>query len=101
MNPLDILIQWLLGISQVIIGFLFGSILTGYVTVKYVFPLAMRNPEIQEALSLFRESKSYLRELLENQKRKSGGESMPHPEEEEGDESLSETEESEWDEGEE
>jgi len=85
MNLLETLTQWLLGITQVIIGFLLGSIITGYFTVKWVIPRIMRNPDIQEALALFREGKSYLRQILENQRAKEGGENLnPEKEEEEG-----------------
>jgi len=38
-----------------------------------VVPRILKNPDIQEALTIFREGKSYLREILENQKRKGGG----------------------------
>jgi len=100
MNLLDLLTQWLLGITQVIIGFLLGSIITGYFTVKWVIPRIMRNPDIQEALKLFRDGKSYLRQILENQRPK-GGENLNPEEEKEEDQPLSETEEEDWEEDEE
>jgi len=68
MTPLE----WLLGLLQLILGLLLGSIVTGWFTVKFVIPRIMKNPEIQELLTLFREGKTYLREILENQKK--GGE---------------------------
>jgi len=70
MSLLDSFIQWLLGISQFVIGFLLGSIVTGLFTVYWVLPKIMKNPEIQEILKLFREGKAYLKEILENQKEK-------------------------------
>jgi len=70
MSLLDSFIQWLLGISQFVIGFLLGSIVTGLFTVYWVLPKIMKNPEIQELLKLFREGKAYLKEILENQKEK-------------------------------
>jgi len=73
MTLLDIVIQWLLGIVQFIFGFLFGSIVTGYFTVKWIFPRLMKNPEVQEFLKLLREGKSYLQEILENLKEKDAG----------------------------
>ena len=70
MTLLEILLSWLLGILQFIIAFLLGSILTGLFTVYWVLPRIMKNPDIAEALKLFREGKTYLKDILENQKQK-------------------------------
>ncbi len=73
MNLTETLIQWLLNLANFALGFLIGSIITGYFTVKIVVPKIMKNKEIQELLTLFREAKQYLKEILENQKNKDAG----------------------------
>lgn len=68
MTPLE----WLLGLLQWILGFMLGSILTGYFTTKVVVPRVMKNKDVQELVALFREGKAYLHEILENQKKRRG-----------------------------
>jgi len=63
MDPLE----WLAGLLQFILGFLFGSIVTGLFTVYVVIPLILKNKDIQELLALLREGKEHLKKLLENQ----------------------------------
>lgn len=70
MSLIESIINWLLGIIQFVIAILLGSILTGLFTVYIVIPKIMRNKDIQELITLFREGKSYLRQILDNQKRK-------------------------------
>jgi len=65
MNWLD----WLLGLLQFVLGFLFGAIVTGLFTVYVVVPAVMRNKDIQELLRLFREGKDHLKKILENQQK--------------------------------
>jgi len=65
MNWLD----WLLGLLQFVLGFLFGAIVTGLFTVYVVLPAILKNREVQELFKLFREVKEHLREILENQKK--------------------------------
>jgi len=83
LSLIESIINWLLGIIQFVIAILLGSILTGLFTVYIVIPKIMRNKDIQELLTLFREGKAYLKEILENQKKK-GGENLAEekPEEE-------------------
>jgi uncharacterized membrane protein (DUF106 family) len=64
------LIDWLLGLAQFVLGFLFGAIVTGLFTVYVVLPAVMHNKEVQELQKLFREAKEYLAKILENQEEK-------------------------------
>ena len=66
-------IQWFIGLAQFAVGMLVGSIITGYFTVKVIVPRVMKNPEIQELKTLFREGKAYLKEIMENQKNHQNG----------------------------
>jgi len=70
LNLIESIINWLLGIVQFVIAFLLGSILTGLFTVYFIMPKIMRNKDVQELFALFREGKAYLKEILENQKKK-------------------------------
>lgn len=47
----DPLLQWLMGSSQAIVGFVVGGILTGVLTWKYVIPEALKNPKIARFLN--------------------------------------------------
>lgn len=55
------------GLLQFVLGFLFGSIVTGLFTVYVVVPAVMRNKDVKELLKLFREAKEHLQKILENQ----------------------------------
>ena len=63
MNWLD----WVFGLAQFVLGFLFGAIVTGIFTVYVVVPKIMRNKDVVELMKLFREGKDYLAKILENQ----------------------------------
>jgi len=63
-------LEWLLGLLQFVLGFLFGAIVTGLFTVYIVVPAVMKNKDVQELLKLFREGKEYLAKILENQNKK-------------------------------
>jgi len=66
----DLILQWFLNLINFALGFLIGSIITGWFTIKVVMPKITQNKEVQELLTLFREAKQYLKEILENQKKK-------------------------------
>jgi hypothetical protein len=51
-------------------GTVLGLIITGLLADRLVIRKIMRNPDIQDLIKLFREGKTYLREILENQKKK-------------------------------
>ena len=68
MNWLD----WVFGLAQFVLGFLFGAIVTGLFTVYVVVPQVMKNKDVQELIKLFREGKGYLAKILENQNSKKG-----------------------------
>ena len=68
MNWLD----WVFGLAQFVLGFLFGAIVTGLFTVYVVVPQVMKNKDVQELIKLFREGKEYLAKILENQNSKKG-----------------------------
>jgi len=63
------ILDWLFGLLQFVLGFLFGAIVTGLFTVYVVVPAVMKNKEVQELLKLFREAKERLEEILANQKK--------------------------------
>jgi len=74
------ILQWFSGISQMAFGFLLGSIITGWFTIKFVVPRIMKNKDIQELKALFSDGKMLfkeaipiLKEILENQKKKDAG----------------------------
>ena len=94
MDWLSWLVQWLAGVAQIIIGFLLGAIITGTFTWKVVLPKTLKNKEVQDLIktvretkkaidsffesedwqdmvTLFREGKELLKELVENQKKMS------------------------------
>lgn len=94
MDWLSWLVQWLAGVAQLIIGFLLGAIITGTFTWKVVLPKTLKNKEVQDLIktvretkkaidsffesedwqdmvTLFREGKELLKELVENQKKMS------------------------------
>ncbi|NIR86111.1 hypothetical protein GWO13_00495 [Candidatus Bathyarchaeota archaeon] len=94
MDWLSWLVQWLAGVAQLIIGFLLGAIITGAFTWKVVLPKTLKNKEVQDLIktvretkkaidsffesedwqdmvTLFREGKELLKELVENQKKMS------------------------------
>ena len=94
MDWLSWLVQWLAGVAQLIIGFILGAIITGTFTWKVVLPKTLENKEVQDLIktvretkkaidsffesedwqdvvTLFREGKELLKELVENQKKMS------------------------------
>jgi len=68
MAIVDEIIQWFAGLANIAFGFLLGSVITGWFTIKVIVPRVMKNKDIQELLTLFKEGKTYLKEILENQK---------------------------------
>ena len=66
------IIQWLLSLANVAIGFLLGSIITGWFTIKFVVPRIMNNPEIKEMRELWREGKELLKQVIDNQRKHAG-----------------------------
>lgn len=66
----ELILQWIANLVNFALGFLVGSIITGYFTIKVVVPRIMKNPEVQEMLQLWREGKQLLKEIVENQKRR-------------------------------
>ena len=94
MDWLSWLVQWLAGVAQLIIGFILGAIITGTFTWKVVLPKTLKNKEVQDLIktvretkkaidsffesedwqdmvTIFREGKELLKELVENQKKMS------------------------------
>lgn len=56
---------------QVLLGWLLGGVIVQLVGIAVFGSLIgnlMKNPEIQEMLKLFKEAKTYLKQILENQK---------------------------------
>jgi len=69
----DQIIQWFLNLGQFILGFLIGCIVSGWFTVKFVVPRIMEIPAIKEMLELWKEGKDLLKQVIENQKKKTAG----------------------------
>jgi hypothetical protein len=46
------IIQWFAGLANIALGFLIGSIITGWFTLKFVVPRAMKNKDIQDLKAL-------------------------------------------------
>ena len=53
-----------------IIGTVVSMVITGILADRLVIRRVMRNEEVQDFMKLFREGKEYLKEILENQKKK-------------------------------
>jgi hypothetical protein len=54
-------------------GTVLGLIITGLLADRLVIRKIMQNKDVKDALQLFRDGKEYLREILENQKKKDAG----------------------------
>lgn len=53
--------QWFANLANIAFGFLIGSIITGWFTLKIVVPRMLKIKEVHEFLSLFREVTGYLK----------------------------------------
>jgi uncharacterized membrane protein YesL len=53
-----------------IIGTVTGLVITGFLADRLVVRKIMRNKDIQDLVQLFREGKTLLKEMVENEKRK-------------------------------
>jgi hypothetical protein len=51
-------------------GTVLGLIITGLLADRLVIRKIMQNKDVKDALQLFRDGKEYLRQILENQKKK-------------------------------
>ena len=78
MTLIEWLITWLAGFSQVLLGFVFGAIVTGIVTYKFVLPRILANPKVDTLLKNIDKGNELLtkalpiwKEILENQKQNS------------------------------
>ena len=76
MTLLEWLITWFAGVSQILVGFVLGAIFTGIVTVKFVLPRILKNPDVKSLFQNIKEGNELLtkalpiwKEILENQKR--------------------------------
>lgn len=47
-----------------------GLIITGLLADRLIVRRIMRNKDVQDAIQLFRDSKEYLKQILQNQKKK-------------------------------
>jgi len=75
MELLEWFLSWFAGFSQVLLGFMLGAIFTGIVTVKFVIPRILSNPDIKlffhnvkEGNELLTKALPIWKEILENQK---------------------------------
>lgn len=67
MNFLELLVQWLIGTSQFIVGMVFGTILTGVFTWKVVMPKILANPKISRFLTTVEQLEDYAERIVRNQ----------------------------------
>lgn len=65
----DPLLQWLLGSSQAIFGFVMGSILAGWLTWKWVIPRALKDPKIARFLITMEKLAKHAEKIVENQEK--------------------------------
>lgn len=70
MNPLELLLQWLVGTSQFIIGMVVGTIITGVFTWKVVLPKILANPKINRFLTTIEQLEDYAEQIVTNQKQR-------------------------------
>jgi len=54
-------------------GTVLGLIITGLLADRLVIRKIMQNKDVKDALQLFRDGKEYLKQILENQKKKDAG----------------------------
>jgi len=66
MSVEDQVAQWFAGLANVAIGFLFGSIITGWFTWKVVVPKVMKNPKVQRLLELLEKATDLLEKIEKN-----------------------------------
>ena len=57
-------------IAAWVVGSIISAVVVGIMTDKFVIKKIMKNEDVKDLIELFREGKEYLRELLENQKKK-------------------------------
>jgi hypothetical protein len=61
-----------MNIPEFLIVYVFGTlisiVITGLMVNKFVIKKILQNPDIQDLITLFRESKDALKKILENQK---------------------------------
>lgn len=62
--------QFLFMIAAWVVGSIISAVVVGIMTDKFVIKKIMKNEDVKDLIELFREGKEYLRELLENQKKK-------------------------------
>jgi phosphopantetheine adenylyltransferase len=62
--------QFLFMIAAWVVGSIISAVVVGIMTDKFVIKKIMKNEDVNDLIELFREGKEYLRELLENQKKK-------------------------------
>jgi len=74
MSFLEWVLSWFLGFSQVLVGFVFGAIVTGIITYKLVLPKVLANKKVEKLLRNIEEGNELLtkalpiwKQILENQ----------------------------------
>ena len=67
MNPLELLLQWLINTSQFITGMVFGAIITGVFTWKVVLPKILADPKIARFLTTIEKLEDYAERIVRNQ----------------------------------
>lgn len=53
-----------------VVGSVISSIIVGFMTDKFVIKRIMKNQDVLDLISLFRDGKDYLRQVLEEQKKR-------------------------------
>lgn len=54
-----------------VLATIIGLVLTGILADRFVIRKIMQNEDVQDFIKLFREGKQYLKEILENQRKRS------------------------------
>ena len=63
--------EFLFMIAAWVIGSIVSAVILGFMADKFIIKRVMANKDVQDLITLFREGKNHLREILENQKNSS------------------------------
>jgi len=64
--------EWIAMFFLWVFGTIAGLVITGLLADRLVIRKIIRNEEVQDLITLFREGKDYLKTILENQKKDAG-----------------------------
>lgn len=67
MSWLELLLQWLAGVLQFVIGIVLGTVITGVFTWKVVVPRVMKNKDVQQLIKEVRDTKEALEKFFKSE----------------------------------